>query len=176
MNLANTTVNVPVVFIDSTITLGWEGFATFDHFYPGGWTGTDTLYCIKNGSDINSEKFKVSLLTHETQHLLDKTLYSDFTRWRAEYRAKLAELSVANNTVYDLVNGFIKGSENDSRLPHPFAEYKIIEDLSKEIFKEKKVTDINKWKEISYLKINNASKKLLKLNSIGLKRKWMNRI
>ncbi|MGB8316943.1 MAG: hypothetical protein WCE54_02380 [Ignavibacteriaceae bacterium] len=168
--LADTTVNIPVVFIDSTITLGWEGYATFDHFYPGGWTGTDTLYCIKKGYDINSENFKVSLLTHETQHLLDKKLYSDFPRWRAEYRAKLAELSVANKTVYDLINGFIKGSENDPRLPHPFAEYKIIENLSKEIFNEKSVTDINKWENISRLKINNASRKLLKQNSIGLYR------
>ncbi|MFZ0454594.1 MAG: hypothetical protein WAM24_12695, partial [Ignavibacteriaceae bacterium] len=151
-------------------TLGWEGYATFDHFYPGGWTGTDTLYCIKKGYDINSENFKVSLLTHETQHLLDKKLYSDFPRWRAEYRAKLAELSVANKTVYDLINGFIKGSENDPRLPHPFAEYKIIENLSKEIFNEKSVTDINKWENISRLKINNASRKLLKQNSIGLYR------
>ena len=171
INLADTLVNVPVVFIDSTITLGWEGYATFDNFYPGGWTSIDTLYCIKKGYDINSEKFKVSLLTHETQHLLDKKLYQDFTRWRAEYRAKLAELSVANKTVYDLINGFIRGSENDSRLPHPFAEYKIIGNLSKEIFNEKSVTDINKWKEISYLKINNASIKLLKQNSIGLNRK-----
>jgi len=171
INLADTTVNVPVVYIDSTITLGWEGYATFDHFYPGGWTGSDTLYCIKKGYDINSEKFKVNLLTHETQHLLDKKLYSDFPRWRAEYRAKLAELSVANKTVYDLVNGFIIGSENDSRLPHPFADYKIIEDLSKEIFNKKSVTDVNKWKEISCLRINNASRKLLKRNSIGLRRK-----
>ncbi len=171
INLADTTVNVPVVFIDSTITLGWEGYATFDHFYPGGWTGTDTLYCIKKDYDINSEKFRVSLLTHETQHLLDAKLYSDFPRWRAEYRAKLAELSVANKTVYDLINGFIKGSENDSRLPHPFAEYKIIGDLSEEIFNQESVTDINKWKEISILKINNTSRKLLKQNSIGLDRK-----
>lgn len=171
ISLTDTTVNIPVVFIDNTITLGWEGYATFDHFYPGGWTGTDTLYCIKKGYDINSENFKVSLLTHETQHLLDKKLYSDFPRWRAEYRAKLAELSVANKTVYDLINGFIKDSENDSRLPHPFAEYKIIANLSKEIFNEKSVTDINKWKEISGLKINNTSRKLLKQNSIILKKK-----
>jgi hypothetical protein len=171
INLADTTLNVPVVFIDSTITLGWEGYATFDHFYPGGWTGTDTLYCIKKDYDINGEEFRASLLTHETQHLLDAKLYSDFPRWTAEYRAKLATLSVAKKSVYNLINGFIKGSENDSNLTHPFAEYKIIEDLSKEIFKEKSVIDINKWKEIPCLEINKISRKLLKQNSIGLKRK-----
>ena len=147
VNLPDTTVNVPVVFIDSTITLGWEGYATFDHFYPGGWTCADTLYCVKKDYDTTGEKFKVSYLTHETQHLIDAKLYSYYLGWKAEYRAKLAELSVADKTVYDLINGFIKGSKNDSRLTHPFAEYKLIEDLSKEIFKEKKVVDIYKWRE-----------------------------
>jgi len=171
INLADTTVKVPVVFIDSTITLGWEGYATFDHFYPGGWTGTDTVYCIKKDYDVNSDEFKVNLLTHEARHLVDAKLYSDFPRWTAEYRAKLAQLSVAKKNVYDLINGFIKGSENDSNLTHPFAEYKIIAELSKEIFNEKSVTDINKWKKITYLEINKISRKLLKQNSIGLKKK-----
>ena len=171
VNLADTTVNVPVVFIDSTITLGWEGYATFDHFYPGGWTGGDTLYCIKKDYDINSEKFKVSYLTHETQHLIDFRIYSGISGWPAEYRAKLAELSVAEKTVYDLTNAFLKGHKNDSRLTHPYAEYRVIGDLSKEIFNEKLVTDTLRWKVISYLEINNASRKLLKQNSIHLKKK-----
>jgi hypothetical protein len=169
INLADTTVNVPVVFIERTMSLGWEGYATFDHFYPGGWTGTDTLYCIKKDYDINSDEFRVNLLTHEAQHLLDAKLYSDFPRWTAEYRAKLAQLSVAKKTVYDLINVFIKGSKNDSTLTHPFAEYKIIEELSEEIFNKKSVLDINKWKEIPYLEINKISRNLLKQNSRGLK-------
>jgi len=169
--ISDTIINTPVVFIDSTISLGWEGYATFDNLYPGGWTGTDTLYCIKKDYDIQSEKFKVSYLTHETQHLLDAKLYSYNSAWTAEYRAKLAELSVAEKTVYDLINNFIKGSKNDARLTHPFAEYRIIENLSKEIFKQQSVTDIQKWNEISYMEINQASKILLKRNSLGLKRK-----
>ena len=44
LNIVDSVVNVPVVFIDSTVTLGWEGYATFGHFYPGGWTSADTLY------------------------------------------------------------------------------------------------------------------------------------
>lgn len=171
INLSDTTVNVPVVFIDSTITLGWEGYATFDHFYPGGWTGADTLYCIKKDYNINSEKFKVCYLTHETQHLLDFRMYSGISGWLAEYRAKLAELSVAEKTVYDLTDAFIKGNKNDSRLTHPYAEYKVIGNLSMEIFNEKFVTDSLRWKEISYLEINNASKKLLKQNSTELRKK-----
>lgn len=36
INIADTILNVPVIFIDTAITLGWEGYATFDHYYPGG--------------------------------------------------------------------------------------------------------------------------------------------
>lgn len=171
INISDSTVNVPVVFIDSTITLGWEGYATFGHFYPGGWTSVDTLYCIKKDYDINSEKFRVSYLTHETQHLLDAKTYSECAGWVAEYRAKLAELSSAEKTIYNLIDAFIKGSKNDSRLPHPFAEYKLIGDLSKEIFKEKFVTDRQKWDKVTHQEINMISKKLLRQNSTTLTKK-----
>ena len=171
LTIGDTTVNVHVVFIDNTLTLGWEGYATFDHFYPGGWTGADTLYCIKKDYNIESEHFKVSYLTHETQHLLDKKLNPKVSGWMAEYRAKLAELSAANTTVYHLIDAFSKGSKDDSRLTHPYAEFRVIGDLSKEIFKEKFVTDTLKWNKIPYFEINKVSGKLLKQNSIRLKLK-----
>ena len=42
VNISDTILKVPVVLIDSVLTYGWEGYATFDHFYPGGWTSPDT--------------------------------------------------------------------------------------------------------------------------------------
>jgi hypothetical protein len=171
INMADTIVNVPVIFIDNPITLGWEGYATFDYYYPGGWTSADSLYCITKDYDITSEKFKVSYLTHETQHLIDNKIYTGYPRWLAEYRAKLAELSVAEKTVYTLINFFIKDSKNDSHLTHPYGEYRLISDLSKEFFKENFVIDSKRWETISFQDINNASKKLLKQNSLTLTKK-----
>lgn len=113
----------------------------------------------------------MSYLTHETQHLIDSKIYSGYSRWLAEYRAKLAELSVAEKTVYTLIIFFIKDSKNDSRLTHPYEEYRVISDLSKEIFKEKFVIDSKRWETISFQDINNASKKLLKQNSLTLIKK-----
>ena len=107
-------------------------------------------------------------MTHETQHLLDAKTYSGYSRWVAEYRAKLAELSTAEQTVYSLIDAFIKGSKNDSRLTHPFAEYKLISNLSKNIFKEKFVADMQKWDKVPYQEINKTAKELLKQNSITL--------
>jgi hypothetical protein len=171
VNIADTILNVPVIFIDSPVTFGWEGYATFDYYYPGGWTSADSLYCIKKDYDITSEKFRVSYLTHEAQHLTDSKIYSGYSGWLAEYRAKLAELSVAEKTVYNLINFFIKDSKNDSHLTHPYGEYRVISDLSREIFKENFVTDAKRWETISFQEINKASKKLLKQNSLTLTKK-----
>lgn len=171
VNIADTILNVPIIFIDSPITFGWEGYATFDYYYPGGWTSADTLYCITKDYDITSEKFRVSYLTHEAQHLTDSKIYSGYSGWLAEYRAKLAELSEAEKTVYTLIDFFITDSKNDSHLTHPYGEYRVISDLSREIFKENFVTDSKRWETISFKDINNASKKLLKQNSLNLTKK-----
>jgi hypothetical protein len=170
VKIQDTVIKVPVVMIDSVLSYGWEGFATFDHFYPGGWTGPDTLFCITKDYDLNSEKFIVSYLTHETQHLYDAKRYSGYSRWMAEYRAKLAELSVADSTVYDLLGGFIKGNKNDRKLTHPYAEFTLITGLSKEIFGGGFVTDLTEWKKVPPSKINEISKKLLRENSLRLKK------
>ena len=166
--IADTIINASVILVDSVISFGWEGYATFDYYYPGGWTSADSLYCITKDYDLTSEKFRVSYLTHETQHLTDSKTYSGYSRWLAEYRAKLAELSVAEKTVYNLLNFFIQDSKNDSRLTHPYGEYRVISDLSMAIFKENFVTDSKRWETISFQDINNASKKLLKQNSLTL--------
>lgn len=174
IKIQDTVYKVPVVLIDSALLYGWEGFATFDHFYPGGWSSPDTLFCITKDYDLNSEKFLVRYLTHETQHLNDSKTYSGYPRWMAEYRAKLAELSVSDSTTYKLLDGFIKGNKNDHNLTHPYAEYMVIKGLSKVLFKTDFVADLNEWKEVPSTKINATAKQLLKENSRTLKLKKHN--
>jgi hypothetical protein len=169
VKIQDTVLKVHVVLIDSVLSFGWEGFATFDHFYPGGWSAPDTLFCITKDYDLDSEKFLVSYLTHETQHLYDSKRYSGYSNWMAEYRAKLAELSVADSTIYALLGGFIKGNKNDIKLPHPYAEYLVIKGLSENILNKDFVTDLDVWKKVPSIKINEISKQLLKQNSRSLK-------
>jgi hypothetical protein len=172
VKIEDTILKVPVVLIDSVISYGWEGFATFNSFYPGGWTSPDTLFCITKDYDLNSEKFLVSYLTHETQHLFDSKKYRGGNpTWMEEYRAKLAELSVADSTVHNLLSGFIKGFKKDPKLPHPYAEYMVIKGLSKDLLKTDFVTDLNEWKKVPNTEINLASRRLLKENSHTLKLK-----
>ena len=97
--------------------------------------------------------------------------YEDCSGWIAEYRAKLAELSVADSTIYDLLGAFLKGHKKDPSLPHPYAEYMLIKGLSLVIMKEDFVTDIDAWEKVSKADIDISSKQLLKENTLSFKRK-----
>ena len=65
------TLEVKVVFMDSVICNGWEGYATLDTYFPGGWATRDALYCARSTYDLNSEHFAVSYLKHEGKHFAD---------------------------------------------------------------------------------------------------------
>ncbi len=162
------TVNVKVLFMEDFISNGWIDYSTFGKKMAAGWAEKDALYCVKKVYDISSEKFQVSYLTHEAQHFADYISFPQLTGADLEYRAKLAEFSAAKETVYELLSKFIDGSDNDRRNAHPFANFCVIRDLSKEIFNKEFVTDIKKWEKIAYQEINKASIKLLKQNTKNL--------
>ena len=168
ISIPDQTVNVKVVFMEDFISNGWIDYATFGEKMAAGWAEKDALFCVKKVYDISSEKFQVSYLTHEAQHFADYKSFPKLTGADLEYRAKLAELSAAKETVYELISKFIDGSDNNRRNAHPFANFCLIRDFSKEIFNQEFVADINEWDKIPYQKLNTASIKLLKKNTSGL--------
>ncbi len=147
---------------------GWADYATFGKYYAAGWATKDALYCVKKAYDISSEKFQVSYLTHEAQHFSDYDSFPLLKQADLEYRAKLAELSVAKETVYKLLKVFIQRAENSIENAHPFANYCVIRDLSKIIFNENFVSDVKIWEKLSYQEINEASVELIKQHSTAL--------
>jgi len=168
-------INAPVVFMDDFITLGWEDYATLGEHYPGGWTTTEAIYCVKSAYDLKSESFLVDLLAHEGRHFADKRLFPHLQSADLEYRAKLVELSLLKNTVYKTIDFFINESDHTNyQNPHPFADYCVIRDLSKIFFKVEFEKDIAKWKSIPYGQINKAAEKLLQQNTVELKAKGSN--
>ena len=169
IKLTDQDVKVKVIFMEDFISNGWIDYATFGEKMAGGWAEKDALYCVKKLYDTSSEQFLVSYLRHEAQHFADYISFPKLTSADLEYRAKLAEMSKAKETVYKLLNKFINMAHNDRNNGHPFASYCLIRDLSKEIFNQEFVSDIDKWKNISYQEINIASIKLLKQNTEDLK-------
>jgi len=161
-------ISAPVVFLEDFVTKGWGNYATINQSI-GGWATDDALYCVKESYDIESVWFTVHYLAHEGKHFSDYKIFPKLSGFDLEFRAKLAELSLARETVYPLIKRFI-GSANydDSDNQHPVANYFVIKGLSKKIFDSESVTDMTLWETIDVDIINNAAYALLKENTIAL--------
>ena len=159
-----------VVFMTDFITLGWEEYATFGKYHPGGWATREALYCVRNVYDLKSEHFLYSYLAHESRHFSDLHLFPKLKSADLEYRAKLTELSMAQTTLYDTLDSFISNANFDSDNGHSVADFCIVRDLSKAIFNVAFEKSINKWKTISVDKINKEAYKILQANTKSLQR------
>tara|TARA_R110000868_G_scaffold383578_1_gene650582 strand:- start:10523 stop:11569 length:1047 start_codon:yes stop_codon:yes gene_type:complete len=142
-------------------TLGWREYATLGTHYPGGWATTEALYMVEKAYDTNSEEFRVSFLAHEGMHYLDLKEFPDLENVDLEYRAKLSELSLADSTMFELIEFFINNSDPNSEVPHSVANHRLINQLSLGIFKDEFNDDIEVWKRVSKSEINRVSKQLL---------------
>ncbi|WP_431127635.1 hypothetical protein [Flagellimonas flava] len=165
---------VTVFFMEDFATLGWMEYATLGAHHPGGWTEEEGIYCVKKAYDINSENFKISYLTHEARHYADKKLWPHLKSADLEYRAKLTELNLAQDTLFGLIAFFVKNANKESENGHQVANYCLIRDLSQKLFKSNFETSQEKWEKIDVKKINEAARRLLKKNTKELKSKGIN--
>jgi hypothetical protein len=162
--LPKDTVITTVVFIEDYHINGYDDFATVGDSQVGGWAIKEsaTLYCNKGSYDVNSETFEVSYLKHESLHFTDLNNYPNLSSTDLEYRSKIVELMFCTEaTIYDKISLFMSGADETNRNnSHPYANYILIQNLSKLIFNSDFNSDINKWKKVSVYKINNAASKL----------------
>ena len=147
------------------VTLGWDEYATIGK-HIGGWATDEALYCVEKGYDTKSETFKISYLAHEGRHFKDFNLFPDIDNTNLEYRAKLTELSLAKETLYDLIEFFIDNANSESINPHPVANYSLIKNLSRVLFNSDFENDISKWKKITSEKLNKTAEELNKSTRI----------
>jgi hypothetical protein len=122
---------VEVVMMRDFASLGWEGFATCDHSYPGGWAETDRLFCMADSYDTKTEDFTVSYLAHETQHFADYERFPKLASADLEYRAKLVEIIESRQTTKSLVALFASEASDHRDVPHPYADHCVIRDLQR---------------------------------------------
>jgi len=168
VTLPEATTDAEVVFLKNIVTLGHYEYATLGRINVGGWAiGTD-IYCPEKEYDIQGELFSISLLTHETQHCTDYQSFPKLSPIDLEYRAKLAELSNAQETVYIIIERYINSQSQERGSAHPFANHCIIRDLSANIFDNGIAEDIEQWKEIPVDTINATAVKLLSIHTENL--------
>ena len=162
--LPKDTTKTSVVFIESYHINGYDEFATAGDIQVGGWATKEsaTLYCNKGVYDLNSETFEVSYLKHESLHFTDLNYYPNLSSADLEYRSKVIELMYCTEeTIYDNIEMFMVGANEANRdNSHPYANYILIENLSKLIFNSDFNSDIKQWKKVSVDKINKAASSL----------------
>jgi len=168
--IADENISVDVVFMDNFITLGWEEYATFGKYYPGGWATNASIFCVKSAYDISSENFLVSYLAHESRHFNDYKIFPKLSGADLEYRAKLTELNLANKTLYEIINFFINNANYESENAHQVANFCVVRDLSRMLFNAEFEKDVNLWKEKGVETINKFSLDLFIQNTLELKK------
>lgn len=132
VQIPNGEQEVTVFFMHDFILHSWLHFATFGKYATGGWAKEDGLYCgyDRYKNDLDKPSFQVSFLKHEAQHLDDYKRFPGLASKDLEYRAKLVELIY--NPSLELYHKFAQSAKEDPTLPHAYAQYAIMKEMSKE--------------------------------------------
>lgn len=126
--------SIKVKILDDFATLGWSAYATCDRTFTGGWVKPDGIYAVRPGwKDLAAENFQVSFLAHETQHFADKERFGELESWELEYRAKLAELALADVTLPRLLSAFTSNQGGGPSVPHSFANRVVLSWLVRDL-------------------------------------------
>ncbi|MNC35083.1 hypothetical protein D3C75_835520 [compost metagenome] len=150
--------SVMVHMMSDFLLESWMSFATCEQQGVGGWAG-DGLYCnFKRYGDVLSEKFQISFLKHEAQHLYDYEHFPEMDSAHLEYRAKLVELIYRKD--HAILKKFLLQAKNDPDFPHPYASYLIIRKLSALLFNKDYEPETRLWLELDYKDIRASALKL----------------
>jgi hypothetical protein len=163
VELPEGTESVNVVFLSGFILKGWLGFATCDEKHSGGWTTRDTLFCVRDTYDLDSETFRVSYLAHEAQHFADLRRFPKLQQPELEYRAKLTELVRAEDSLFPLLETFTRQVGTDRKVPHALANLRVVQHLSNVLFGDDSASrDPALWSTKTRARIHEAASTLLR--------------
>jgi hypothetical protein len=129
VTLPDGAVDVQVTLLGDFASLGWAAWATCDHSHAAGWTTSEGIMVVTPAWKLDSEEYRVSLLSHEAQHFGDYKRFPKLSSPDLEYRAKLVEIALADNTQRQLLQGFGVEAKRDRSTPHPFASFWVVERL-----------------------------------------------
>jgi hypothetical protein len=119
-----------VFYLNDFRSFGWSHYATCGRAATGGWATDDALFAVVPRYDsLDTEDFRVSFLGHETQHFADKRRFKDLKPWELEYRAKLVELSEADETRAKVLSRFTDDQGDDPASPHSYANRRVLVEM-----------------------------------------------
>jgi len=131
VQLPERTYPVQLEVLNDFVTRGWSSYARCDRGSNGGWATDERLFAVGPAfpQGLDSEAFRASLLGHETQHFADLQEFPNLSPWELEYRAKLTELWMSQDSLRFLLDKFKRDQGDDDQVPHLFANKRVIRDL-----------------------------------------------
>jgi hypothetical protein len=132
VNLPETQQNVTVNFLDDFVLRGWGYYATCGRRSAGGWATDKGLFAVVPAyKSLQDETFSVRFLAHESQHFADKRAFKNLESWELEYRAKLAELVLADASQASTVELICENRSASKDSPHGYADSRVVDDVTK---------------------------------------------
>lgn len=127
---------VRVYFLHDFLMRGWLHYASCGLFGTAGWAKSDGLYCVYPvyRRSLPSQRFTVSFLQHEAQHLADYHSFSLLPSSVLEYRAKAVELIYRPDA--RLLQRFATEASEDRSIPHAWAAYCLLRDISRSLTRQ----------------------------------------
>lgn len=119
---------VEVELLDDFVSRGWSHYARCGRGSAGGWAADERIYAVVPWFDgkLDSDRFRASLLGHETQHFADLERFPDLKPWELEYRAKFTETWTARSTLAELLARFAASQSDDQDSPHTYANRRVL--------------------------------------------------
>jgi hypothetical protein len=142
--------DVGVEILDDFTSRGWNHYGNCGKSSTGGWASNDRLFVVRSAyKSLDGESFRVSFLGHEAQHFADKHRFPDLANWELEYRAKLVELSQADETRDRLLSRFAATQGDDMRIPHSYANGRVIAALRRALGPDLSAVEVHRLQEIA---------------------------
>lgn len=127
VDLPEDQVTTRVFYLDDFVSGGWSSYFACNRTGTAGWAKPDALYVVvPRWKSLNDERFQVSFLAHESQHYCDFAIFPDLKGWELEYRAKLVELALTEDSSDRLIKRFEANQSNDATDAHSFANAQIL--------------------------------------------------
>jgi hypothetical protein len=121
------TQTVRVFLLDGFVSRGWSNYMTCGRASTGGWAKPEGLFAVVPGySSLASEDFRVSFLAHEAQHYADYRRFPSLVSWELEYRAKLTELALADESQDRILQKFAANQGDSIDAPHSYANKRVL--------------------------------------------------
>lgn len=132
VNLPETQQSVTVNFLDDFVLRGWGYYATCGRRSAGGWATEHGLFAVVPAyKSLQDETFSVRFLAHESQHFADKRAFKNLESWELEYRAKLAELALADASQASTAELICENRSASKDSPHGYANSRVVGDVTK---------------------------------------------